>query len=173
KSGRWFEWVDRNSLVNSGYFYCLTIVNRCNLPSNDRRMFDGGVHHAIHPNVLTIDSPSCAQLRQVVAGHSFADVAPLIWSSELDSRCWNRQLRGRRSELSITEAATRLRMYDHVQIRLALGRRHFPFLGRCQNEHEPRGGTSLPHDVEKTTDGMRAIGVLITIAAVADGLIDF
>ena len=73
-------------------------------------MFDGGIHHAIYANILTVDSPSCAQLRQVIAGHSFADVAPLIWSFEPDSRCWNRQFRSSSSELAVAEAATRLRM---------------------------------------------------------------
>src|SRR5260370_21921501 len=136
-------------------------------------MFDGGVPHAIPAAVFAVDSPYCAQLCQVVAGHSFADVAPLMWSFEPDPGAWNRQFRSSSSEFAVAEAAVGGRVNDGVQICLALSRRHSPFLGRCENEHQPTGGASLPHDIEKPAAGMRAIGGLITVASVTDSLIDF
>jgi len=60
---------------------------------------------------------------------------------------------------------------DGVQIRLAVSRRHSPFLSRCEDSITAQW-RQLPHDIEKARDGMRAHRVLITIAGVADSLID-
>src|SRR5208282_4260021 len=47
-----------------------------------------------------------------------------------------------------------------------------PLLSRSLNQHESRRCSGLAHRILERPDGVRSIGILVTITLVADGLLD-
>ena len=64
-------------------------------------------------------------------------------------------------------------MDDDVWFRCALSGRDIPSLRGRLYEHQPRGGAGLAHNIIKASDRMGSVRVLITIARIADRLLDF
>ena len=115
-----------------------------------------------------------ADVRQVVAGSAFADVSPRALRLELQFFfLGNGQLRRGRGQFSIAGFAIARPMNDHVQIGLALRYRHSPLLGRGLGQHQARRGSRLAHTVVKAANGMRSVGVLISVPRVTDRLFEF
>ena len=84
----------------------------------------------------------------------------------------NRQLGRARGQIAISQAPARWRMDHDVELSHALRRRDVPLLRGRLNQHEPCGRAGLSHDIIKASDRMGSIRVLITIARIADRLVD-
>ena len=78
ESRRRLEGIDSNRLMNSRNFECLTIINRLHLPAQNRRVFDGGIKHTVEENIHPVYGLTGTEVGEVIAGHSFADVAPFV-----------------------------------------------------------------------------------------------
>jgi hypothetical protein len=61
---------------------------------------------------------------------------------------------------------------DLVEAGLALGGRHLPLRRRGLDQHRARRGPGLAEGVEEVADRLRAVGVLVAVARVADALDD-
>ena len=73
---RRLERIDGQRLTHSGYFQSLFIVVGFHFAADNGRMLDGGVDHAVHAGVHAIDRFPVAQLLQIGARHTLADITP-------------------------------------------------------------------------------------------------
>src|SRR5258708_5615295 len=122
-----------------------TIVHRLNLSAQNWRMFNGRENHALSAYIHPVQGSACAQFGQVIAGHSFPDVAPLILVFEpYVSFLGNGQFRRNRSELPVGEATPGCSLNYGVELRVTLGTRNVPLLSRGLNQHQSGRGAGLP-----------------------------
>src|SRR5271156_2903084 len=63
-------------------------------------------------------------------------------------------------------------MHHCMKVCLTLADGHSPLLSRGLNEHDPRGRAGQPHHIEKASDGMRTVSVLIAVPRIANRLIN-
>src|SRR5580692_10121721 len=63
-------------------------------------------------------------------------------------------------------------MHHCMKVCLALIDGHSPLLSCGLNKHDPRGSAGEPHHIEKASDGMRTVRVLVAVSRIADRLIN-
>src|SRR5580704_9439014 len=63
-------------------------------------------------------------------------------------------------------------MHYCMKVCLTLTDGHSPLLSRGLNEHHPRDSAGQPHHIEKASDGMRTVSVLVAVPRIADRLIN-
>ncbi len=149
------------------------VVAGFRLSTEDRGMFDGSVNYALDMRIDSIHGFAGAEFFEVVAGHAFGDVAPVGWFLELELVfLGNVEFGCGSGEFAVAQFAAAFGMYDGVGFGCALGGGDAPLLSGCLNQHPASGGAALAHGVKEIADGMGAIGVLIAVAVIADGLID-
>jgi hypothetical protein len=166
--------VESDDLPNARHGERRLVVHRLQLRAEDRRMLDGGVHHAVDLGIHPVDRLAAHDAGEIVERAILADIAPCCPRLELQRlRLWRRQLGRCRHERAVRRPAVRRLVHDLVQAGLALGRRHVPLRRRGLHQHRARRRAGLPERVEEVANGFRAVGVLVAVARVADALRDF
>ena len=161
-------------MAHAGNFQRFLVVEGFYFAAENRRALDGRVHHSVHLGIHSIDRFSDNHIREVVTRGSFADVAPGALGLEFQFRHFGHgQLRGGGGQFAVTQAASRGRVNDGVQIGFAFRRRDSPLVGGGLREHHARGRAGLAHGLEEFADGMRAVRILRAVAFVAEGLFEF
>ena len=110
------ERFDENSLPHTRHTQGLVILAGLDFPSEDRRMLNRCVNHAIEARVHTIDGLSPADVLEIVETCVFANIAPCFPGLELQLLFLRgRQFGGGKREFPICDFATRRYVNNLVQ----------------------------------------------------------
>ena len=168
-----FERINGQRLLHAAYLQSGLVVIGLDLLSEDRRMLDGGVHHAGHGGIHAENGFAGDDVGEIEEGAVFADVAPLRPVLERHVLLFgNREFGGGRCEFTVAELAGARLVHDEAGFGGALFLRDTPFSGGRGDEHDTAGSADLAHLFEVTAHRVRAVGILIAVPGVADGLVN-
>ncbi len=141
------------------------------LAAHGRGALDGRVQHPRDAGVDAELRPARDDVGHVHQLPALADVAPLRPGLELQRRrVGGGQRRGPLRQLAVAEAPAAGPVVDEVLGRLALLDRDAPALRRRREQQLAGGGSDLAHRLEEVADAVGAVGVLVAVALVGQGL---
>jgi hypothetical protein len=164
----------RNHAPDAGHLQRGGRVELRDRAADDRRAGDHRDQHAGHHDVgaelrRAADDRGAVEQRQRRA----EDVAQGAHRPQRQrGRVGHRQLRGGEDELAERQGALARRVDDLVILGEAAAGVDLPALRGGGDQHVPRGRAGAPELVHELADARRAVGVLVAVLRVADGLAD-
>src|SRR5215467_2386724 len=166
--------IDGGGLSHARNGQSSLVVDRLDGAAEHRRMGDVGIEHSVHARIDTIDGFAADHVLQVVAGNAFAHVAPLAARLQLEFFLLRHgELCSGGGQFAVGGFSCGLAVHDFVSAGGTFRLGYAPVLRCGAHQHESCRGAGLAQRFKRTTDGVRAIRVLIAVLFVTYCLYDF
>ena len=169
----WFKRIDGHRLLDAFHGQCILVIHAADGASEDRRMFDRCVHHAVTIDVETEGRLAGCDIREIVDRAFLAHEFPprlffkfqvLFLRDRKAASCGNKR--------AVSGLASARTMQDFVVFCNAFRRGNIPLSSGGGDEHRARCSAGLSKRIIEIADRSGAVGILIAISRIADSLFD-